>query len=166
MQHLYLNSVGSFKEISEQVKEMVAKELLTEEQAKAVNIKSILGFFTSSLGKRMLEVKNIHSDIKREVAFHMKLKATEVNKELSKEIYKAEETLLMGVIDCFFYEEDGIVLIDYKTDYVTDENMLEIRNRYEKQIYYYTEALQRITGKKVKEKYIYLFGNGKTIEYK
>jgi ATP-dependent helicase/nuclease subunit A len=95
----------------------------------------------------------------------MKLKGTEIKKELSEEIYGNEETLLMGVIDCFFYEEDGIVLIDYKTDYVTDENIEEIKDRYEKQIYYYTEALQRITGEKVKDKYIYLFRNGGIIRY-
>lgn len=161
MQHLDLRRVKSLQDISEQVKEMLLKELLTEEQAVAVNIKAIYRFFNSAFGRRMLSSKNIQ----REVAFHMKLKGTEVKKELSEDIYGQEETLLMGVIDCFFYEEDGIVLIDYKTDYATDENMEEIKERYEKQIYYYSEALYRITGEKVKEKYIYLFGNGKVIEY-
>ncbi|MCM8709677.1 helicase-exonuclease AddAB subunit AddA [Clostridium sp. SYSU_GA19001] len=165
MQHLNLRKTGSFNEIKEQVKEMVAKELLTEEQAMSVNINSILRFFRSPLGKRMLNVKDLDRDIKREVAFHMKLKSTEVNKALSEEIYGEEETLLMGVIDCFIIEEDGIVLIDYKTDYATEENMEEIKVRYEKQIYYYTEALKRITGKAVKERYIYLFSNGEIIEY-
>jgi ATP-dependent helicase/nuclease subunit A len=161
MQHLDLKRVKNSQEISEQVKEMLLKELLTEEQAMAVNIKAISRFFSSAIGRRLLSSK----DIQREVAFHMKLKGTEVKKELPEEVYGQEETLLMGVIDCFFYEENGIVLIDYKTDFATDENMQEIKERYEKQIYYYTEALNRITGEKVKEKYIYLFGNGKIIEY-
>jgi ATP-dependent helicase/nuclease subunit A len=64
-----------------------------------------------------------------------------------------DEILLQGVADCFFEEKDGIVVLDYKTDAVfTDE---EIRNRaehYRAQILSYSAALERITGKKVKEK--------------
>lgn len=165
MQHLDLKKVNSYSEIKNQIKEMVVKELLTEEQAMSVNIKNILRFFSSPLGARMLSVNNLNKAVQREVAFHMKLKAAEINKELPKDIYGKEETLLMGVIDCFFKEKDGIVLLDYKTDYATDDNINEIKERYRKQIEYYEEALKRITGERVKEKYIYLFSNGKIIEY-
>ena len=64
---------------------------------------------------------------------------------------------IQGVIDCFLDEDDGIILIDYKTDYVDRENREKVINRYATQIYYYTMALEKITGKKVKEKYLYLF---------
>lgn len=165
MQHLDLRKAGCFNEIESQIKSMVTRELLTEEQAKSVNINRILSFFRSPLGVRMLKANDLGRDVKREVAFHMRIKSTEVNKSLSEEIYGEEKTLLMGVIDCFFSEEDGIVLLDYKTDYATAENIGEIKKRYEKQIYYYTEALERITGERVKEKYIYLFSNGEIIEY-
>jgi ATP-dependent helicase/nuclease subunit A len=165
MQHLNLRSIGSYEEISSQVKEMVRKELLTEEQALAVNINNIIKFFRSPIGRRMIGVKDLDVDISREIPFHIRLKSTEVRENLDESIYGNEETLLMGVIDCFFKEEGGLVLIDYKTDYATKENLSEIKERYEKQIYYYTEAIKRITGEKVVGRYIYLFSNGEIIEY-
>jgi ATP-dependent helicase/nuclease subunit A len=144
---------------------MIKKEQLTEEQAMSVNIKSIIRFFNSPLGSRMLSVKDFDRDLRREIPFYMKLKSTEVYEELPKALYEDEITLLQGVIDCYFRERDGIVLVDYKTDYATEENMSEIKERYEKQIYYYAEALSRVTGETVKEKYIYLFSNGDIIKY-
>jgi ATP-dependent helicase/nuclease subunit A len=165
MQHLDLRMSMDYNSISDQIRRMTAKELLTEEQAMSVNIKSIVRFFNSSLGSRMLRVKDFDRDLRREVSFYMKLRSTEVNKDLPKEKYEEEITLLQGVIDCYFREKDGLVLLDYKTDYANEENMLEIKERYEKQIYYYTEALARITGETVKEKYIYLFSNGEIISY-
>ena len=57
-----------------------------------------------------------------------------------------------------FEEEDGIVLLDYKTDYVDDNNINEVIQRYKLQIKYYKDALEKITGKNVKESYLYLFG--------
>jgi len=165
MQHLDLRKISDYNAISDQINVMVRKELLTKEQATAVNIKSIQGFFSSPLGRRMLSVEDFDRDIKREIPFYIKLRSTDVYSYLSKENYENEITLLQGVIDCYFVEKDGIVLLDYKTDYADDDNMADIKERYEKQIYYYEEALTRITGKKVKEKYIYLFSNGQTIKY-
>lgn len=165
MQHLDFRKVQSYEELDSQVKAMVMKELLTEEQAMSVSIKSIHNFFKSSIGGRMLAVKDFDKDIRRETPFFMKLKGSEIKKDLPEEIYKKDVILLQGVVDVYFREEDYLVLLDYKTDYATEENMEEIKNRYEKQLYYYSEALERMTGLKVKEKYIYLFSNGEIIKY-
>jgi ATP-dependent helicase/nuclease subunit A len=161
MQHLDLDKV-SLKEIEGKINEMRDKELLTEEQANAVKAEKILRFFESDLGKRMLKAKET---VKREVPFSIKLKSTEVDKSLPEELYGDEMQLLQGVIDCYFEEEDGIVLLDYKTDYATEENIEEIKQRYKKQLYYYDLALNRILDKSPKEKYIYLFSNGQIIKY-
>ncbi|ERI94810.1 ATP-dependent nuclease subunit A [Clostridiales bacterium oral taxon 876 str. F0540] len=165
MQHLDLRKISDFNAISDQIKSMVRKELLTDEQAMSVNIKSVQSFFSSPLGRRMLSVKDFDRDIRREIPFYIKLRSTDVYGYLPKENYENEITLLQGVIDCYFIEKDEVVLLDYKTDYVENDNIEEIKKRYEKQIYYYAEALTRITGKKVKEKYIYLFSNGQIIKY-
>ena len=60
-----------------------------------------------------------------------------------------------GVIDVFFYEKDEIVLADYKTDKVSCKE--ELIQRYESQLDYYQKALEQITGRKVKERYLYSF---------
>jgi len=96
--------------------------------------------------------------------FYIEIPSTDIIEALPKEIYKEEMIRVQGVIDCFIEEEDGIVLIDYKTDYVTDENKLEVIKRYETQIHYYTLALEAIMGKKVKEKYLYLFFSEEAIK--
>lgn len=55
----------------------------------------------------------------------------------------------------FFVEEDGLVLLDYKTDSV--RSMKELWNRYETQLDYYREALQNLTGQPEKERVLYSF---------
>lgn len=63
--------------------------------------------------------------------------------------------LIQGIIDVFFVEEDGLVLLDYKTDSV--RSMEELWNRYETQLDYYQEALQKLMEKPVKERVLYSF---------
>ena len=59
----------------------------------------------------------------------------------------------------FFEEEDGLVLLDYKTDAVS--SMKELWNRYETQLDYYREAVQKLFGKPVKERILYSFHLGR-----
>ena len=67
-----------------------------------------------------------------------------------------------GIIDVFWEEADGIVLLDYKTDHV--DNAQELVHRYKKQLELYTDALSRFSGEKpVKEILIYSFALAETI---
>ncbi|OFI05457.1 ATP-dependent helicase/nuclease subunit A [Clostridium acetireducens DSM 10703] len=158
MQHIDLTKKLSKEEIKEQVSNMILKEFLTQEQSKVININQIYNFFNSDLGKRMLNSKNI----KREVPFYIEISSKDIYKNLPS-IYENEKIMLQGVIDCYFEEKDYIVLLDYKTDYV--ENIEHIKDKYSIQLNYYKKALERITGKSVKEMYIYLFFNDEIIVY-
>ena len=90
----------------------------------------------------------------------------EIYPDLDGEAYKDEFVILQGIIDCYFEEEGEIVLVDYKTDYVPPGDGLDIiKERYKTQIEYYTRALAQITGKPIKERCIYLFWNGRILEY-
>ena len=71
--------------------------------------------------------------------------------------YDEESLMLRGIIDLYFEENDEIVIVDYKTDYVDQDNKQDVINRYRKQLDLYADALTKLTGKKVKEKYLYLF---------
>ena len=73
-----------------------------------------------------------------------------------------DEVLLQGIIDAFIVEDDGIILVDYKTDRVKSEE--ELRERYQKQIMLYSDALEAILGKKVKRRVLYSFYLGKEVE--
>ena len=73
-----------------------------------------------------------------------------------------EKVILQGIIDAFIMEEEGIILVDYKTDRV--KNGEELRNRYQKQIDLYSEALEQILGKKVKRRVLYSFSLGEEVD--
>lgn len=146
--------------IKDQINKMIFNELLTEKQAEVINIKRIIRFFKSDLGKRMLA----STELNREVPFVIRISAAEAYKDLPADQYKDENIMLQGAIDCYFEEEDGLVLVDYKTDYVTDDNVADVINKYASQLKYYSLALNKITGKIVKEKYLYLFYDGRVVK--
>ena len=73
-----------------------------------------------------------------------------------------EKVILQGIIDAFIMEEEGIILVDYKTDRVKDGE--ELRNRYQKQIDLYSEALEQILGKKVQRRVLYSFSLGEEVD--
>ena len=77
----------------------------------------------------------------------------------ASEIYPAdrsgEKILVQGIIDVYFEEEDGLVVLDYKTDKVY--KIEELVGKYHAQLDYYGRALEQITGKKVKERCCYFF---------
>lgn len=161
MQHLDLTKPLDEAGTEKQIAEMLEKELLTEQQAQVVNVQKISRFFKLELGQRMLAASTIH----REVPFNIPVKCTEIFPEAPADIYDNEQILLQGVIDCYFEEAGGLVLLDYKTDYVAPGGGAELKEKYRIQLEHYAAALEKITGKKVKEKYLFLFWNGELVEY-
>lgn len=151
LQHLDLNNVKSEDNIRHQVDFMVARELITEEESDVVNVAKILSYFKSEIGKRMLVAKKVF----RESPFIIEKSASDVINGLQEGL--GEKLLVQGIIDCYFEEEDGLILVDYKNDIILDENIDSVVERYRVQLELYKEALERITGKDVKETYLYLF---------
>ncbi len=127
---------------------------LSEEYFGAINELKLLDFMRTSLAERMLRAQS-DGKLYREQPFVMGISAERLGNGFPKE----EVVLIQGIIDVFFEEEDGLVLLDYKTDSVS--SLSELWNRYETQIDYYQEALQRMTGKPVKERILYSFHLGK-----
>ena len=70
---------------------------------------------------------------------------------------KQERVLLQGVVDCAILEEDGITVLDFKTDYVTEQTLSDAVNRYTAQVSAYADALQRIYEMPIKKRYLYFF---------
>ena len=68
-----------------------------------------------------------------------------------------EQVLLQGVVDCALIEEDGITVIDFKTDYLTEETLPMLTQCYRSQVSVYAQALSRIYKLPVKEMLIYYF---------
>lgn len=133
---------------------------LSEEYRKAVTSKKILHFMQSDLAKRMRQAAE-RGRLFREQPFVYGISAERLSTE--REVFPKEETVLIqGIVDVYFEEEDGLVLVDYKTDVI--DVLDELVKRYKTQLNYYEEALQSITGKPVKEKILYSFYLGCPVE--
>ena len=72
-----------------------------------------------------------------------------------------ELVLIQGIVDVCWKEEDGIVLLDYKTDAV--KNGSQLIRRYATQLELYAKALTKAAGEPVKEKLMYSFGLHKVV---
>lgn len=165
MQKLDLNKVNLLNEIKEQIKNMFEKGLITKDEEESINIFKIQKFFKSNLGQRLLKAYKENKQVFRELPFITEIPVKRIEKDLIDKIFNNEKLRLQGIIDCFFEEDDGIVLLDYKTDYVENGKEKEILDKYKVQIDLYTETLERVIGKKVKERYLYLFGIDKEVKY-
>ncbi len=161
MQKIDIQNTPSIIGLEQLIKRLVEDEYITEKEVSGIDKNRILGFFESPIGKRMCSSSNV----KRERPFYMEIKSSETYPNLDEDIYKDETIILQGIIDCYFEEPDGLVLIDYKTDYVPNGRSEDLREKYRVQLDYYAKALERITGKRVKERYIYLFYNGDILKY-
>lgn len=64
-------------------------------------------------------------------------------------------TVVRGAIDLIFKEEDGWVLVDYKTDRAQGKALQSLAAKYASQLKVYTKAWEKSTGEKVKEQLLY-----------
>ncbi|OAS83930.1 helicase-exonuclease AddAB subunit AddA [Metabacillus litoralis] len=162
MQHLTLSEPIRKDDVIDKVQELVSKEVLTKELAEVINISQIVEFFSSPIGARLLHAKKVY----REVPFSYALEAEQLYDDMEN-----EPVLVQGVIDCLFEDEEGTVLLDYKTDTIkglfpngiADAEQV-LKDRYRVQIDLYTKAIEDITHRPLTEKYLFFFDGGYVIE--
>lgn len=150
MQYLNFNCCSDTGSIAEDVHRMVAAKLITPEQAKMVDLEKICNFFQTDLGQRLIS----KTEILREFKFSILENASEYYSGVTD-----DAILLQGVIDCALIEEDGITVIDFKTDFITDTNLGDKVDQYREQVHIYAKALSRIYEKPIKASYIYFFSS-------
>ena len=133
--------------LTKELDALVTKGTFTEEERNLLSDTSLYKFFSSDLGKRLINAKRIE----REMPFSMLFEGKRVYDTLED----GENLFLQGIIDTAFEEDGEWVLVDYKTDRVkSGEDLIK---RYKIQMDLYKEALQRLTGMPVKACYIYSF---------
>ena len=133
--------------LTKELDALVTKGTFTEEERNVLSDTSLYKFFSSDLGKRLINAKRIE----RELPFSMLFEGKRVYDTLED----GENLFLQGIIDTAFEDDGEWVLVDYKTDRVkSGEDLIK---RYKIQMDLYKEALQRLTGMPVKACYIYSF---------
>ena len=138
---------------------------LSESDAELVEIGEVEAFLKSELFAKMRSAERIY----REQRFNLTLDAADfaVDESLKAELC-GENVLVQGVIDCFFYDGDGeIVLVDYKTDRLPRDRAAaekKLREHHSSQLGYYARAIEEICGKAPKSVLIYSLCLGDTVE--
>ncbi len=141
----HLNPVdGSLPDIEQTIQGLFAQGLLTKEESTIPNRKALYRYVQSDLFRRMAE----SGKIVRETPFTVLLPAHEIIPNLP--VTTNESIVVQGIADLWFEEAGRIVLVDFKTDKTMQRDAA-----YKRQLNWYAMALEKITGKTVKEKIIW-----------
>ena len=151
----YLDFSGG--SVSSQLADLVKDGYLTEQQAAAVNASNVERLLASPIADEIRAAETVY----REYPFSILVDASEADPALPG----GEEILLQGVVDCFFETEEGLVVVDFKTDHIRDDSALRARVRhYEPQLAAYSLALGRIFEKKIARRVLYFLSTGTAVE--
>ena len=153
MQYLDFNDF----DVDRQIAQMVDEKKLSQEQADAIDLRALKRFLESELAETLRSAK----EIRREFPFMRLIDA----KNLDKNAGEGEQVLLQGVIDCFYEDHDGLVVVDFKTDRVFTEELLRERvESYRMQLETYSKSLEIIFEKPVSRKILYFLSVSRAVE--
>ena len=151
MQFCNYNSANS--DLEAEIERLTDEGFITKEQAASLNREALSAFFKSELAKRMFCSDAIYKEIK----------VTTFVSSGSAPADEDDRVLIQGIADCVFEEDGELVLVDYKTDRVANED--ELLNMYRNQIAFYKEAVAKVLQKPVKEALLYSFYLSKPCAY-
>jgi len=134
--------------VQQEIDRLVKERFISEEHGQLADSDKIAAFFECEIGRKLIG-GTTHL---REFKFSILDDAAHYGGSL-----EGEQVLLQGVVDCALLEEDGITVVDFKTDRVTDNTLAETVSRYQGQVQVYGEALSRIYELPIKAKYLYFF---------
>ncbi len=164
LEYLPWDALADISDLDDRIRGWIDSGRLPREWDSLIDRKAVWQLVCSPLGERMKKAC-LEGKLHREQPFVLGIDAWEAA-GMPREAEGADEKVLVqGVIDAWFEEADGLVLLDYKTDRVKagEEGKRELIRRYKIQLDHYRRALESITGKKVKERLIYAVATGETI---
>jgi len=148
MQYVNYANCTDTTAVEQEIRRLVQEGFLSREQGEMVSPEEIAAFFETEEGSK-LRSGTCHI---REFKFSILDNAQHYGDGL-----QGEKVLLQGVVDCALLEEDGITVIDFKTDRVSEETLDAVANRYRIQVKTYGEALSRIYEKPIKGRKLWFF---------
>ena len=148
MQYIRYDRCEDESHVAMEIARLVSDGCITQKQADMVDCKQIAAFFATETGMKLQN----HPNVLREFKFTILDDGRKFD-----DFLEGEEILLQGVVDCAMVDEDGITVIDFKTDYVTDATLDEKVRNYRTQVQAYADAICRIYRKPIKESWLYFF---------
>lgn len=144
----YCDFDSAVSNVAVEIDRVVKKGYLSPVEAESISICNAEAFFRSSLYERICR----SSAYVREKKFMVAVRQLELESEIIEKM-KNSDGMIKGIIDLMFEEDDGIVILDYKSDRGISLEML--KERYSMQLKLYKAAVELTTGKKVKEALLY-----------
>ena len=132
------------------ISELTASGLIEEKVASKVSPAKITAFFDTEIGQKAIDAAAA-GRLYRERPFLLGVKPCEIDPASNDDSI----VVVQGVIDMYFIEDDGITIVDYKTDFVQSGEEEMLKKRYNLQLGYYARALKAAHKKNIKTKYIY-----------
>ena len=146
----HLNPVsGSRPDVESTIRMLVERGQIPANQAHVPNRKVLADFVNSALFERMCRAGRIY----RETPFTIQMPAADILRDPS--VPANESVVMQGIVDCWFVEDDGIVLVDYKTDRTMDRVPA-----YRRQLSWYAAALEKSVGLPVRERILWFLHHG------
>lgn len=142
-------------DVAAEIERLVEWKFITESEANSADIKAISAFFNSDIYKRIM----MSADVRREMRFLTEIPASKIDNTTDVDA----NIIVQGAVDLCFVEEDGIVVLDFKTDRV--DNMNDLVKCYGEQLEIYSVAAAKIFEKPIKERIIYSFHLGESISF-
>ena len=147
--HLILSKISNEKNIEEVenlINTLINKNIITEEEKKAINMNVIKNYLNSDLYLELQKAKLV----KKETPFYLNINSNEIYEETDEKI------LVQGIIDLYYINnKDELILVDYKTDYLKNNDEKELIDKYITQLRLYNIALEKSLKRKVEYTYIY-----------
>ena len=145
--------------VDQEIQKLVGKKLINPAR---INRKGIVDFYQTEVGQKILKHP---ADYHREVPFSMIMNGHELFKGVN--VSDDERILIHGIIDGYLKNDEGIVLVDYKTDHLNkdyrDFDLARIKDRYRGQLELYKEALNLMEGIPVVQMGLYLLELGEFV---
>ena len=137
-----------YVKLQEWLQAVPAAGRIEKEDAALVSPSRVMHFMRSPLAGRMARAQ-MEGKLFREQPFVMGVPADRVGEGLPHD----EIVTVQGIIDAFFIEDGRIILVDYKTDRVSEAAELVLR--YQTQLNLYADALEKALMLPVAQKLIY-----------
>ena len=145
--------------VEQELKRLADKRILSPEQAAAVDKARIAAFFASSLYRDLMA----QSKVRREFKFSVLVPAAQYYPVAADA--PEEKVLLQGVIDCLIDTPEGYVILDFKTDRVSESGIAARAEQYRPQLEAYALAVREVFGRPVKKSVLYFFYTGSVWEW-
>jgi ATP-dependent helicase/nuclease subunit A len=163
LEQVSFEKLGGVGDLRAEAERMVTEGILSREQADWLKFDSLLDFWRSDFGQRILANKQ---NVRRELAFTARFSPVELqqgsNLAIAQEM-ENEFVVVQGVADVAVFLPKEIWLLDFKTDHVNSNGVKAKAAMYEPQLNLYAQALERIYGKPVTERWLHFLACGITV---